>query len=98
MAFTPSNLSLASLGSCQLTIARVNASITSGTNEWASGIPDILTVTGQYRGLSTDLTYTSLAISFTGSNGTIWTQIPLSQSGTSFDLLVISGFATDMTW
>lgn len=98
MAFTPSNLAIASLGSCQLTIARVNASITSGTNNWASGIPDIQTVWGQYRGATTDVSDTSLAVSFTGSSGTIWTIVPLSQSGTSFDLLVLSGFASDMTW
>lgn len=98
MAFTPSNLTIASLGSCKLTIARVNGSITSGTNEWVSGIPDLLTVYGQYRDATTDATGTSLALSFTGSSGTIWTIVPLSQSGTSFDLNIISGFASDMTW
>lgn len=98
MSFTPSNLSIATLGSLKLTIARVNASITSGTNNWTSGIPDIQTVTGQYRGATTDVSATSLAVSFTGSDGTIWTVIPISQSGTSFDLLVLSGFASDMTW
>ena len=98
MSFTPSNLSLASMGSTRLTIARVNASITSGTNNWASAIPDILTVTGQYRGATTDVSATSMAISFTGSDGTIWVTTPIGQSGTSFDLVVVSGFATDMTW
>jgi hypothetical protein len=98
MAFTPSNLTLASMGSLKLIIARVNASITSGTNEWLSGIPDILTVSGQYLGATTDASGTSLSISFTGSNGTIWTVVPLSQSATAFDLTVISGFGTDMTW
>lgn len=98
MAFTPSNLSIASLGSTQLTIARVDASITSGTNQWSSGMLDIISVWGQYRGATTDVSGTSLAISFTGSNGTIWTVVPLSQSGTSFDLYVLSGFASDMTW
>ena len=97
MAFTPSNLSIASLGSCRLIIARVNGSITSGTNEWVSGIPDLLTVSSQYRDATTN-SDTSLSISFTGSSGTIWTVVPLSQSGTSFDLTVISGFASDMTW
>jgi len=97
-SFTPSNLSIASIGSLKLTIARVNASITSGTNYWASGIHDVQTVIGQYLGATTDVSATSLAISFTASNGTIHTVVPLSQSGTAYDLLVISGFVTDMTW
>lgn len=98
MAFTPSNLSIATLGSMKLTIARVDASITSGTNNWASGIPDIQTITGTYRGATTDASSTDMAISFTGSNGTIWVTVPISQSGTSFDLQVYSGFVSDMTW
>ena len=98
MAFTPSNLSIASLGSTQLTIARVDGSITSGTNNWNSGMLDILTAWGQFRHGSTAATDTSLFCSFTGSNGTVWVTIPTSESGTSFDLLILSGFASDMTW
>ena len=97
MAFTPSNLSIAQLGSLNLTIARVNASITSGTNNWNSGILDIASIDGQYLGATTDASATGLAISFTGTNGTVWVTIPLSQSGTAFDLLVYSGFVSDMT-
>lgn len=92
MSFTPSNLYVGSIGSLKLTIAKVNGSVTSGTNNWASGIQDIQTISGQYKTATADVSATSLAISFTGSSGTIWTIIPISQSGTAFDLLVFSGF------
>ena len=93
-SFTPSNLYVASIGSLKLTLAKVDASITSGTNYWASAIPDVVSIHGQYERLSTDLTYTSLAVSWTASSGTIHTMIPLSQSGTPYTLFVYSGFVT----
>lgn len=98
MSFTPSNLTIANLGSLKLTIAKVDGSITSGTNNWNSGIPDIQAITAQYSMAVTDHTITNLSVSFTQSNGTIWTIIPVSQSATSFNILVYSGFASDMTW
>lgn len=96
-SFTPSNLSIANVGSLKLTIARVEASVTSGTNYWASGIQDIQTVLGSWREVSPDITGTNLAISFTGSTGTIHTIIPLGNSATAYEMLVFSGLAIDMT-
>lgn len=93
-AFTPSNLYVASIGSLKLTLAKVDASVTSGTNYWASAIPDIVSVHGQYERISTDDTATGLALSWTASSGTIHTFVHLSQSATPYTLYVYSGFVS----
>lgn len=90
MAFTPSNLYLASLGSLKLNIAKVNASVTSGTNNWNSGITDIVAVSTQLRA-TTDSSGTGLAVSYTASNGTIWVVVPVTESASAFTLFVYSG-------
>lgn len=105
MAFTPSNLALAQLGSLKLTIATCNSGTVSGTDYWTSGIPDIIGVlpvlgagsAGSITDLATQ-TSSTYAITWTGSTGTIHLMSHLSNSGSGLTLFVLSGFATDMTW
>lgn len=100
MSFTPSNLSVASLGSMKLIIADQSASTASGTDYWTSGIPDIISVTPIYTtSLSTGFpTDVSFAVSFTQSTGTIHIIRNNGMSASSFQLLILAGFASDMTW
>lgn len=101
MAFTPSNLSIASLGSCKLTIATCNADLVSGTDLWVSGIPDIQGVIPVYTGSQSNIsigTDVAMGISWTQSTGTIHITRSLECSGTAMVLYVFSGFASDMTW
>ena len=94
MAFTPSNLSLMSLGSGKLTIATVTpGSAASAVDSWASGIHDIQAVIPFETGIAT--TPSAIACSFTGSSGAVHL---IRSTETACTLLVISGFATDMTW
>lgn len=101
MAFTPSNLQEANLGSCKLTIATCNANTVSGTDLWTSGIPDIQGVIPVYLGSQPTLalnTTVPLSISWTQSSGTIHIVRALDASSTALMLYVFSGFATDQTW
>jgi len=101
MAFTPSNLSIANMGSLKLTIAKCDANTVSGTDLWTSGIPDIQGVVPVYFGSQTTLslnTSVPLSISWTQSTGTIHIVRALDCSSTALMLYVYSGFASDMTW
>lgn len=97
MSFTPSNLAITQLGACKLTIATQNANTASGTDLWTSGIQDIQAVIPIMTSAPT-ATITTFAVSFTGSTGTIHILRDAGQSNTAFTLLVLSGFASDMTW
>lgn len=100
MAFTPSNLAISSLGSLKLTIATCSNGV-SATDLWTSGIPDIQGIVPVYLTTLPDAatgTNTYMAISWTGSTGTIHIMRPLAVSGTALMLYVYSGFASDMTW
>jgi hypothetical protein len=101
MAFTPSNLSIANMGSLKLTIAQCNANTVSGTDLWTSGITDIQGVIPVYLGSQPTLainTSVPLSISWTQSTGTIHIIRALDCSSTGLMLYVFSGFASDMTW
>lgn len=101
MAFTPSNLAIANMGSMKLTIATCNSGTVSGTDLWASGIPDIQGVIPVYLGSQSTLavnTSVPLSISWTQSSGTIHLVRSLPCSSTALMLYVFSGFASDMTW
>ena len=95
MAWTPSNLYVESMGSTTIYMAHVDGSITSGTDAWTSGIPDIISIMGGYAQASTAATNVSLAISFTATSGTITTTIPLNESGTPFRIWVVAGIGQD---
>lgn len=100
MAFTPSNLAIANLGSLKLTIATCTNGV-SGTDLWTSGIPDIQGVIPVYSASLPDVavqTNPGIAISWTQSTGTIHIMRALENSTSSLTLYVFSGFATDMTW
>ena len=100
MAFTPSNLSIMSIGSGRMIIATSDASTASRTDLWTSGIPDIQAVIPVYTtslatGFPTDV---SFAVSFTQSTGTIHIVRNNGMSASGFNLLVMAGFSSDMTW
>src|SRR4030042_296566 len=100
MAFTPSNLAIASLGSTKLTIATCSNGV-SATDLWTSGIPDIQGVIPVYLTTMPDVsvgTNTYMAISWTQSTGTIHIMRPLAVSATAMTWYVRSGFVSDMTW
>ena len=96
MAFTPSNLSIAQLGSLKITIADINANVVSASDLWTSGIPDIHAVIPIMTTFSASSS--PLSISYTGTTGTIHIVRILSETTVAIKLLVLSGFATDMTW
>jgi hypothetical protein len=101
MAFTPSNLQIANLGSMKLTIATCNIDTVSGTDIWTSGITDVQGVIPVLSQTLPDIASESgstIAISWTQSTGTIhiMRSTPVSQS--ALVLYVLSGFAPDMTW
>ena len=100
MAFTPSNLSIATMGSMKLILATQNASTASGTDLWTSGIPDIQAIIPVYTASVSSTGYSSspFAVSFTQSSGTVHIIRDASNSGTAFNLLILAGFASDMTW
>jgi len=101
MSFTPSNLALTQLGALTLTIATCNANTVSGTDVWTSGITDIQSVIPIYQvhnETTVGASNTVFGVSWTGSSGTIHLIRGAGASSTAFQLLVLSGFATDMTW
>lgn len=100
MSFTPSNLAIASFGTMKLTIATQVSNTASGTDLWTSGIPDIQAVIPIYTAdvSATGYSSTPFAVSFTQSSGTVHIIRDASNTGTAFTLLVLSGFASDMTW
>ena len=81
MAWTPSNLYVASAGSAKLSVAYLTANVHSQTDLWTSYIPDIFAVVG-----SNDTggvqSANGLAVSYTPTNGVIWVQRDVSMSGT----------------
>jgi len=95
MSWTPTDLYLENVGSMTLYIAHVNGSITSQTDAWTSGIPDIVSVMGCYAHASTAATDVSFACAFTATSGTISTTIPLNESGTPFRLWALAGKGQD---
>ena len=95
MAWTPSNLYVESMGSTTIYMAHVNGSVTSETDAWTSGIPDIISVMGVYAQASTAATNVSFAVAFTATSGTIATTIPLNESGTPFILWIVGGIGQD---
>ncbi len=99
MAFTPSNLAIANVGSLKLTIATQVSNTASGTDLWSSGIQDIQAIIPYYTGdiSATGETSTVFAVSFTASSGVIHIIRDASNTGTPFTLLVMSGLAVDMT-
>lgn len=101
MAFTPSNLAVTQLGALKLTIATCDVNTTSGTDIWSSGITDIQSIIPVYQ-VSNHTTVghsnTIFAVSWTASSGTVHLIRGLGASSTAFQLLVLSGFVSDMTW
>jgi len=90
--FTPSALTVQSMGSMNLTIAHVNEDIISGTDYWASGITDIRSImqqawTGQLIGGSAS----PMSVSWTASDGTIWSVKDRTVSDTGLILWILSG-------
>ena len=96
MAFSATNLSVMSIGSGKLLIATVADGASSITDSWASSIPDIQTIIPiiTMPAISNG-TAPELAVSFTASSGTIH----IYRGTTSaFTLLIVTGFAEDLTW
>ena len=97
MAFTPSNVYLANVGSLNLTIAKINGSVTSGTNNWNSGITDIVDISSQVEAPFLTLSTTNIAVSYTATNGTIWVTNNTNNSGSPLTLFVYSGLVVKGT-
>ena len=91
-AFTPSALTVQSVGSMNLTIAHVNEDIISGTNYWTSGITDIRSVMpAMWGGTALDASSTFLVVSWTATTGTVHVVTDDSQSNTGYILWILSG-------
>jgi hypothetical protein len=80
------------MGSTKLTIARISEDIISGTNYWATGIPDIRSVMASYYGGTLMVASSgNLMVTWTASNGTIHVINDASCTNTGYILWVISG-------
>jgi len=91
-SFTPSSLSVQSMGSTKLTMATINANILSGTDYWTSGITDIKSIVGSVYGYVPDLSSGSgFSITWTASTGTIHIIKFLASSGSGLMLWISSG-------
>jgi len=91
-AFTPSALTVQSMGSMNLTIAHLDADIISGTNYWASGITDIRSImVGSRSGIPITGTTGPISVEWTASNGTIHTLFDRTLSNTGLILWILSG-------
>jgi hypothetical protein len=91
-SFTPSALTVQSVGSMNMTIAHFNEDILSGTNYWASGINGIRSIQAtMFGGTALTASSTYLVVSWTASNGTIHIVTDDSQSNTGYALWVLSG-------
>ena len=90
--FTPSALTVQSMGSMNITIAHVNEDIMSGTNYWSTGLTDIRSVMVCNRG-GTALTASSNAMSviWTQTSGVVHIVADRTNSNTGFALWVLSG-------
>jgi len=90
--FTPSSLSVQSLGSMNLTIAHLNQDIMSGSDYWTSGITDIRSIMCQsWGGPVLVSSTTNHSISWTASNGTIWSMKDRTISDSGFIFWILSG-------
>ena len=82
-SFTPSALTVQSMGSMNITIAHVNEDILSGTNYWTTGLTDIRSVQAQlWGGTALTASSTYLVVSWTQSSGTLHVVTDGSQSNT----------------
>ena len=92
MQFTPSALTVQSMGSMNMTVAHLNADIVSGSDYWVSGITDIRSIMVQsWSGIPITGTTGVLAVTWTASTGTIWTLIDRTMSNTGLILWIMSG-------
>jgi len=91
-AFTPSALTVQSVGSMNMTIAHVNEDIISATNYWSSGIDSIRSIMPCYRGGTKIVgSANALQVSWTATDGTIHVVSDLSMSGTGLALWILHG-------
>lgn len=91
-AFTPSDLTVQSMGSMNLHIAHWDEDILSGTNYWASGIQGIRSLMiCCLGGTSINASSSELSVSWTASNGTIHIVTDGAMSNTGYSLWVLSG-------
>lgn len=91
-SFTPSALTVQSMGSMNLTVAHVNEDILSGTNYWSSGITDIKSVMAtMWGGTALTASSTFVVVSWTASNGTLHLVTDGSQSNTGYIFWILSG-------
>ena len=97
MAFTPSNIYLANVGSLNLTIAKINTTVTSGTNNWNSGITDIVAIGSQVEAPWLGQSSANIAVSYTASSGTVWLVNNTNNSGSPLTLFVYSGLVVKGT-
>jgi hypothetical protein len=90
--FTPSALTVQSIGSMNMTIAHVNANVLSGTDFWSSGLTDIKSIQISTWGTPTGTPSNSAcAVSWTSTSGVIHITKPLISSGTGAMLWIVSG-------
>ena len=96
MAFSATNLSAMSIGSGKLIIATVAEGAASADDSWASSIPDIQVIVPIHtqEAISSSTT-PNFAVSFTASSGTVHIY---RDTTSAFTLLLITGFAEDLTW
>lgn len=91
MAFTPTYIRVASLGSLKLTIAETNGATATASDSWASAIPDIVAILPYWNTSAALTTPTSITASWTASSGTIWIVKEAVNTATAFNILVLSG-------
>ena len=96
MAFSPSNLSLMSIGSGGLMIATVADGAASADDSWTSSMTNIQAVIPIHTQVAISSSTTpNFAVTFTASSGTIHIY---RDTTSAFTLLIVTGFVEDLTW
>ena len=93
MAFTPSYIRVASVGSLKLTIGECNANLVSATDYWASAITDIVSVWTQDSTTGNLISSPGASVSFTASTGTIHFIRSVANTGSGLTIYILSGLA-----
>ena len=90
--FTPSALTVQSMGSMKLTIGHLNEDIISGSDYWTTGITDIRSVMCQpWGGSPIVASTTGHSVSWTASSGTLWHMKDRTMSDSGYIFWILSG-------
>ena len=90
--FTPSALTVQSMGYMNLTIAHVNEDTISGTNYWSTGITDIRSImVCQRGGTAVVASSNAISVTWTQTSGVLHIVSDVSMSNAGYAIWIASG-------